>query len=90
MMVNILPGGKMERFAKCRDGLIGCTTRRHIDLLHGKLLRLAESAGIPSLSLDYDSNATKGYFGDDMMHLTQQGHDFVSERLLELFSSWPS
>ena len=90
-LVNILPGASMERFAHCVEGRVGCTTRAHVERLHTSLLEMAAHLGVPSVTMDYESNAT--VFSWDKMHLNQLGHDEVHAQLLSLYkdaSRWPS
>jgi len=87
VMVNIVPGGKMERFANCVESSVGCTTRRHIEQLHEASLRLATRYGLPSISLDNDDAASSDKFGPDMMHLNQRGHDLVHDWLMTLYAT---
>lgn len=88
-LVDILPGGEMKRFANCTDHSIGCTSRRHIEELHQRLVALAARYGMPSISMDYDDEKTRPFFGADMMHLTQEGHDLVGAKLMNYYSTWP-
>ena len=87
--VNILPGGAMERFKTCKDGKIGCTTRAHIERLHGMISALAANYSVPTVTMDHDGPSGAGRFGDDLMHLNQIGHAHVRDRLLHLYASWP-
>ena len=89
VLVNIVPGRDMERFVGCVDGLVGCTTRAHIERLHAALLQLATEYRLPSIGVDYDNMTQRHLFGADKMHLNQEGHTRVAERVLELYETWP-
>jgi len=86
-VVNILPSQNMSRFAQCRDGTVGCTTRSHMMRLHAAISALALAYHAPLITADCDE--TPHLFGGDLMHLNQEGHDAVHRRIMGALRKWP-
>ena len=40
------------------------------------------------ITMDHDDERTRSFFGEDRMHLTQEGHAMVAQQLLTLVETW--
>jgi len=89
VLINLLPSARMQRFASCRDGTVGCTTRGHIERLDAALRALAANYSTPTIVMDHDGPSGQGLFNADLMHLNQAGHVRVHEQLMHLYATWP-
>lgn len=90
LVILINPG--RERFetmaAGCTgDDMVGCTTTEHSHHLRDGMLNLARQYGARSVLADCDTD--RNLFGEDAMHLNQEGHNLVHSKILEHLRNWP-
>ena len=78
-VINIVPCEDKYLVAGCLDGVIGCTTRQHVEQLRAELDRLASAYSAKVITVD--CNVNRSLFGDDVTHLTQVGHALVFEQM---------
>jgi hypothetical protein len=88
IVVLINPG--RERFATtpgCTDNMVGCTTVEHVHRLRQGMLNLTLQYGARSVLADCDTDRER--FGEDWMHLNQEGHNWMYHKILEQLNDWP-
>lgn len=93
-LINIVPGSfrykeSMDICGKYNnsvfDTVIGCLTRKSIEIFRNKLVNYAKSTRSHVIEVDADKNPE--LFGADMFHLNQDGHDFVFKKMSEVYNA---
>jgi hypothetical protein len=91
VLVLINPGNERLNASTCedREHMSGCTTAAHIRRLRGRLVALADRYGVKHIILDCDESVkTRKLFGEDAMHINQEGHDLIFKRIQEFRKDW--